>query len=194
VGIYFVTQNPQDIPDSVLGQLGNRVQHALRAFTPQQQKFIKNAAVTYRANPDFAVETAITDLAVGEALVSTLEDKGNPSIVQRVLIRPPASKLGVASAQAHRLTMMSDGMGDKYAAVQDRESAYEVLKAKAEQAASQAEQAQTSAKTSAPKSGGRTRETMGEAAVKSMVRAATSSIGRTIARELIRGVLGGLKR
>lgn len=193
VGIYFVTQNPQDIPDSVLGQLGNRVQHALRAFTPQQQKFIKNAAVTYRANPDFAVETAITDLAVGEALVSTLEDKGNPSIVQRILIRPPASKLGVASAQAHRLTMMSDGIGDKYAAVQDRESAYEVLKAKAEQAASQAEQAQTSAKTSPPKSG-RTRETMGEAAVKSMVRAATSSIGRTIARELIRGVLGGLKR
>ena len=94
VGIYFVTQNPQDIPETVLGQLGNRVQHALRAFTPKQKKFIKAAAETYRQNPDFDVEDVITQLGVGEALVSTLESKGAPSIVQRVLIRPPSSRLG----------------------------------------------------------------------------------------------------
>lgn len=191
VGIYFVTQNPQDIPDSVLGQLGNRVQHALRAFTPQQQKFIKSAAQTYRPNPAFAVENVMTELSVGEALISVLEDKGNPSMVQRTLIRPPSSKLGVASAEARRMSAMADGIGGKYDAVQDRESAYEVLKKKAEGAAAQAEKAQGSAKKS---TGGSRRESVGEAAVKSLVRAATSSIGRTIARELIRGVMGGLKR
>ncbi|PZQ43670.1 MAG: hypothetical protein DI551_11685, partial [Micavibrio aeruginosavorus] len=114
VGIYFVTQNPQDIPDSVLGQLGNRIQHALRAFTPQQQKFIKQASQTYRANPAFKVEEVISDLAVGEALVSTLEDKGNPSMVRRILIRAPQSKAGPCSADARKMTASADGVGAKY--------------------------------------------------------------------------------
>jgi DNA helicase HerA-like ATPase len=193
VGIYFITQNPQDIPETVLGQLGNRVQHALRAFTPQQQKFIKAAAQTYRENPAFKVDDVITDLSVGEALVSTLEDKGNPSMVQRTLIRPPSSKLGPASAESIRMASQADGIGGKYDAAQDRESAYEMLQGKAETASRQAEKAQDAAtKTKTARTPNR--QTLGEAAVKSLVRAATSSVGRTIAREIMRGVMGSLRR
>ncbi|MCB9988376.1 MAG: DUF853 family protein [Rhodospirillales bacterium] len=191
VGVYFVTQNPQDIPETVLGQLGNRVQHALRAFTPQQQKFIKVAAQTYRENPEFKVEDVITELGVGEALVSTLEGKGTPSIVQRTLIRPPSSRLGPASDGARKMTMQADGIGTKYDVVQDRESAYEILQKKAAQ---QAEQAQKAAEKSKTKKRSSNRQRVGEAAVKSLVRSLSSSIGRTIARELVRGVMGGLKR
>ena len=126
VGVFFITQNPADVPDTVLGQLGNRVQHALRAFTPKQQKAIKQAAETYRENPKFKVADVITELGVGEALVSTLEGKGTPSIVERALIRPPTSKLGVASAEAKRMALQADGVGAKYDTTQDRESAYEI--------------------------------------------------------------------
>ncbi len=194
VGIYFITQNPQDIPDSVLGQLGNRVQHALRAFTPQQQKFIKQASQTYRANPAFKVEEVMPDLAVGEALVSTLEDKGNPSMVRRILIRPPESKVGPCSAEAQSTAMKADGVGKKYDVTRDRESAYEMLTQKAENAAKRAENVQRDAEKSKPEKTGRQREGVGEAAIKSIVRAASSSIGRTIAREIIRGVMGSLRR
>jgi DNA helicase HerA-like ATPase len=193
VGIYFVTQNPQDIPESVLGQLGNRVQHALRAFTPQQQKFIKTAAQTYRANNAFDIEAAIVDMGVGEALVSTLEGKGTPSIVQRALIRPPSSRLGPCDAAAFKQALLDDGVGEKYNSVQDRESAYEILQKKAEAAAKQAEKAQESAGKSA-QSRSSSRQGVGEAAVKSLIRAASSSIGRTIAREVMRGVMGSLRR
>lgn len=192
VGIYFITQNPQDIPDSVLGQLGNRVQHALRAFTPKQQKFIRDAAQTYRPNPAFKVDEVISDLAVGEALVSTLEDKGAPSMVRRILVRPPSSKVGPASPDAKRMASQADGVGKKYDLTQDRESAYEILKAKAEGAAKRAETVQKEA--SKTRSGGRQTQSIGDAAIKSVVRAASSSIGRTIARELIRGVMGSLRR
>ncbi len=193
VGVYFVTQNPQDIPESVLGQLGNRVQHALRAFTPKQKKFIKVAAETYRQNDKFDVETAITELGVGEALVSTLEGKGQPSVVQRTLIRPPSSFLGPAEEAAKKEARANDGIGEKYTNVQDRESAYEILTKRAEQAAKQAEKAQESAEKSKKKrSSGR--QSVGEAAVKSLIRSMSSSIGRTIAREIIRGVMGGLRR
>jgi len=192
VGIYFITQNPQDIPDSVLGQLGNRVQHALRAFTPQQQKFIKQAAQTYRANPAFKVEEVISDLAVGEALVSTLEDKGNPSMVRRILIRPPESKVGPASNDAQRMAMQADGVGKKYDAAQDRESAYEMLTQKAQAASKRAESVQRDAERAKPK--GRQPQSIGEAAIKSVVRAASSSVGRQIANALIRGVLGSMSR
>ena len=194
VGIYFITQNPQDIPDSVLGQLGNRVQHALRAFTPQQQKFIKQAAQTYRANPTFKVDDVISDLAVGEALVSTLEDKGNPSMVRRILLRPPQSKVGPCSDDARRMAMKADGVGAKYDAAQDRESAYEMLTEKAEVATKRAESAQREAAKTKPAKAGRSREGVGEAAIKSVVRAASSSIGRTIARELLRGIMGSMRR
>lgn len=196
VGVFFITQNPADVPDTILGQMGNRVQHALRAFTPKQQKAIKQAAETYRENPDFDVADVITELGVGEALVSTLEGKGQPSIVQRTLIRPPSSRLGPATAEAKRMAMSVGGLHAKYGETQDRESAYEVLQAKAEKATAEAEKAQEAAAKSKakPKKRSSNRQSVGEAAVKSAVRSISSSIGRTIAREIMRGVMGGLKR
>lgn len=176
-----------------MGQLGNRVQHALRAFTPKQQKAIKAASETYRENPDFDVADIITELNVGEALVSTLEGKGNPSIVQRALIRPPMAKLGPASAEAKRMAMMADGIGAKYDVSIDRESAYEILKKRAEEASKKAEAAQEQAQKSKKKRSSN-RQSVTEAAVKSVVRAMSSSIGRSIAKEIIRGVMGGIKR
>jgi hypothetical protein len=196
VGIYFVTQNPQDIPESVLGQLGNRIQHGLRAYTPQQQRFIKVAAETYRENPAFNVADVITELSVGEALVSTLEDKGIPSVVQRVLIRPPSSRLGVASESAVMMARQAAGMDTKYAQTIDRESAYEILTKRAEvKMAEAAKQNQTVAPPApAPKSSGNNRQGLAEAAIKSVVRAASSSLGRQIMNQLVRGILGGLRR
>lgn len=199
VGVYFVTQNPQDIPEAVLGQLGNRIQHALRAFTPQQQTFIKQAAMTYRANPDFKVEQAIGELVTGEALVSVLQGKGEPSVVQRVLIRPPSSRLGLATAEAQRVAMMADGIGGKYDACQDRESAYEILSARAEKAVEQAERAQKSSRASQQEMPRRTqtssrRQTTGDAFVKSMVRSVGSSVGRAVTREIVRGIMGSMRR
>ncbi len=190
VGIYFVTQNPQDIPETVLGQLGNRVQHGLRAFTPKQQKFIKVAAETYRQNPAFDVADVITELGVGEALVSTLEAKGTPSVVQRVLIRPPSSRLGEASASAKDMARKADGLGDKYDSTIDRESAYELLLERAK-----AKEAQmTKAAQTQPKKRASNRQSVAEAAIKSAVRAASSSLGRQLMKQLMRGLLGGLKR
>lgn len=193
VGVFFITQNPDDVPETVLSQLGNRIQHALRAFTPKQQKAIKQAAETYRENPTFDVADVITELGVGEALVSTLEGKGQPSIVQRTLIRPPSSKLGPVSTSVKAMVMDASSMGKKYDAVQDRESAYEVLQKRADKAGDQAEKAQEAAKKSKGKRKS-TRQGVGEAAVKSLVRSVSSSIGRTIAREVMRGLMGGLKR
>lgn len=192
VGVFFVTQNPQDIPESVLSQLGNRVQHALRAFTPQQQKFIKQAAQTYRANPGFKVDEIIGELITGEALVSTLQVKGDPGIVQRTLIRPPASRLGPATAEAKRMAMMADGVGGQYDKVQDRESAYEILNARAEKASQQAVRAQTTSRPVARKAA--SRQTTGDAFVKSVTRAVGSSLGRTITREIMRGIMGSMRR
>ncbi len=222
VGIYFVTQNPQDIPDSVLGQLGNRVQHALRAFTPQQQKFIKTAAQTYRANPAFGVETVITELGVGEALVSTLEEKGNPSIVQRALIRPPSSHVGPCDPASFKKSMQDDGVGAKYDAAQDRESAYEALKSRAGKLHEQAQDAPVKkASGGRPADGlatktvkvvissiaysvgsaladaifgkGRKQSAVNKAA-KSVVRRTASSVGRNVGNEILRNTMGGLRR
>lgn len=194
VGVYFITQNPADVPDSVLGQLGNRIQHALRAFTPKQRKAIKQASENYRENPKFDVADVITELSVGEALVSTLEGKGTPSIVQRALIRPPSSKLGVASDEAKRMTMKADGVGTKYDVTEDRDSAFEVLKKRAEKAAVAAGEAQDGAAKAKEKKKSSNRQGIGEAAIKSIVRAASSSLGRQIATQIIRGVLGGMKK
>lgn len=194
VGIFFITQNPADVPDTVLGQLGNRIQHALRAFTPKQQKAIKQAAQTYRENEKFDVADVITELGVGEALVSTLEDKGTPSIVERTLIRPPMAKLGPATAEAIRMALQADGVGAKYDETKDRESAYEILQKRAEKAAEQAEKSQEAAEKSKTKKKSSNRQGYIEASIKSMLRSVSSSVGRTIARELMRGVMGGLKR
>lgn len=190
VGIFFITQNPADVPDTVLGQLGNRIQHALRAFTPKQQKAIKQAAETYRENPKFDVAEVITELGVGEALVSTLESKGTPSVVERALIRPPTSKLGPATAAAKRMALQADGVGEKYDVTIDRESAYELLQKKAEAKVEEAEKKEKEE----PKKRKSNRQGVGEAAVKSVVRAMSSSIGRSIAKQLLRGVMGSLKR
>lgn len=140
VGVYFVTQNPLDVPDMVLGQLGNRVQHALRAFTPRDQKAVRAAAETFRTNPELDVETAITELAVGEALVSFLDEKGRPGIVQRAYICPPFSQIGpIQPAQRQNLIENSLVYGI-YEKEIDRDSAYEMLKGRAEQSAAQAEE------------------------------------------------------
>ncbi len=194
VGVFFITQNPDDIPDTVLSQLGNRIQHALRAFTPRQRKAIKQAAETYRENPAFDVAEVITELGVGEALVSTLEGKGQPSIVQRTLIRPPSSRLGPATQSAKDLVLSASVMGRKYDETIDNESAYEILQKKAEIAAKQAEKAQEAAEKAKTTKKRSSRQSTGEAAVKSFVRSISSSLGRTISRELIRGVMGALKR
>ncbi len=141
VGVYFVTQNPIDIPEDIAGQLGNRVQHALRAFTPREQKAIKSAAETFRANPDLNVETVITELKVGEALVSILMADGAPSPVQRTLIKPPCSRAGPVTPEERKVLIDIDLVGDKYDTLIDRESAEELLSAKAGEAAAAAAEA-----------------------------------------------------
>ncbi len=195
VGVYFVTQNPLDIPDTVLAQLGNRVQHALRAFTPRDQKAVKSAASTMRANPKLDVETAITELAVGEALVSLLDEKGRPGITQRVYVLPPGSRIGPIDAGERRALVAGSLVAGVYDTTVDRESAYESLRRQAE--AAMASQPQPEAAkggglgdvlfgSTGPR-GGR-RPGMLETAATSAVR----TMGTTIGREIIRGVLGGL--
>lgn len=141
VGVYFVTQNPIDIPEDVAGQLGNRVQHALRAFTPREQKAIKAAAETFRANPDIDVETAITELKVGEALVSVLMADGAPSPVQRTLVKPPRGRVGPVTPEERKVLIETDLVGAKYDIRVDRESAEELLTAKATEASAAAAEA-----------------------------------------------------
>ncbi|GAB5378530.1 MAG: DUF853 domain-containing protein [Acuticoccus sp.] len=135
VGVFFVTQNPLDLPDTVLGQLGNRIQHALRAYTPRDQKAVRAAAETFRPNPKLDTAAVITELGVGEALVSTLDEKGAPTMVERTLIRPPAGRLGPASDGERAVLIAASPFGAKYDTPIDRESAYEILKARAEKAA-----------------------------------------------------------
>lgn len=185
VGIYFVTQNPLDLPEAVLGQLGNRVQHALRAFTPQDQKAVRAAAQTFRTNPAFSVETAITELAVGEALVSCLQEDGSPGIVQRTLIAPPASRIGPITDEERREQMQRSPYAGVYDQAVDRESAYERLK--------QARQETVLPEKPAPvKSRGREPESLSTTLTKSVVRSVGSAIGSSLGRQLIRGLLGSL--
>ncbi len=198
VGVYFCTQNPLDIPDDVLGQLGNRLQHALRAFTPRDQRAVRAAAETFRANPKLDVSEAITQLGVGEALVSTLHDKGVPSIVERTLICPPSSRIGPATAEERQTVMSRSPVGGRYDQPVDRESAYEVLRQRAERVAADAAAAQEAARApeeaaaadGGSRSGGRQRQSPLEA----MVTSAARSIGSQIGRQLLRGVLGSLTR
>lgn len=145
VGVYFITQNPSDIPDSVLAQLGNRVQHALRAYTPAEQKAIKAAAQSFRTNPAFDTEQAITELGTGEALISTLDEDGKPGIVQRAMVIAPACSMGSAPDDAKRYIIDNNDLRAKYAESVDRESAYELLEAKAVEAQRAAEEAQVAA-------------------------------------------------
>jgi DNA helicase HerA-like ATPase len=144
VGVYFITQNPIDIPDTVAGQLGNRVQHALRAFTPRDQAAVRSAAETFRANPGVDVATAITELKVGEALVSLLQPDGSPAPVERTLIKPPASRVGPVTPQERGVMIQTDAVGDTYDTAIDRESAEEMLAAKTQEAAAAAAAARAS--------------------------------------------------
>ena len=192
VGIYFVSQSPGDIPDSVLAQLGNRVQHALRAYTPKEQKVVKAAAQSFRENPDLDTVTAITELGVGEALVSMLQDKGIPAPVQRVLVRPPYSRMGAANTAERQAILSQDLNQQRYITPIDPRSAHEVLlerTAERQKQAQKAELAERAAKAeSKPKARSSSRQSSGEAFLKSVARAAGSSLGR----KLFRGVLGSL--
>ncbi|MDB5986362.1 MAG: hypothetical protein JWR16_1415 [Nevskia sp.] len=223
VGIYFVTQNPLDVPDSVLGQLCNRVQHALRAFTPRYQKAVNSAAETFRANPKLNVSEVIQQLGVGEALVSTLGEGGVPNIVERVLVRPPRSRIGAITPEERKAVMSRSPVAGKYDQTVDRESAYEKLGGRAQAAATsnaapaaadaapadadwhqQAEAAwgHGSAKSAPPPAPppareaprGRQQQTVLDAALKSAARSVASTVGRQLGQQLLRGLLGSIKR
>ncbi|RZW05823.1 MAG: DUF853 family protein, partial [Rhodobacteraceae bacterium] len=208
VGVYFVTQNPADVPEDILGQLGNRVQHALRAFTPRDQKALRLAAQTYRTNPRFSTEEAIREVGVGEAVTSMLEAKGAPGVVERTLIRPPSSQLGPIAATDRQGVIDTSPVSGKYDRAIDRESAHEVLTGRAEKAAREAEEAErkedeaeererefkqarryeaervgrsTSRKTSRS-------DSVGDKLTKMVVKELTGTTGRRI----VRGILGGL--
>jgi DNA helicase HerA-like ATPase len=198
VGVYFVTQNPLDIPDTVLGQLGNRVQHALRAFTPRDQKAVKSAADTMRPNPKLDIGAAITELGVGEALISLLDDKGRPGITERVYVLPPASQIGPISGAQRQALLANSVVAGVYEKTLDRESAFEKLNGR-----TQEKQAQEKAAEVEKQSGGgllgslgdllgggakRSRASVGEQLLKS----AASTIGREVGKQIIRGVLGGI--
>jgi DNA helicase HerA-like ATPase len=218
VGVYFVTQNPLDIPDTVLAQLGNRVQHALRAFTPRDQKAVKSAASTMRANPKLDIEQAITELAVGEALVSFLDEKGRPSVTERLYVLPPGSQIGPITPAQRQVLMAGSLVAGAYEKTVDRESAYEKLKGRAAAAPTTAPAGRTlddaprgggtaapapsTAQAPAPAPGG---GWLGDVAggllrgsgrkdsvLETVAKSAARSIGSTVGREIIRGVLGSI--
>jgi DNA helicase HerA-like ATPase len=192
VGIYFITQNPMDIPEEVLAQLGNRIQHALRAYTPMEQKAVKAAANAFRANPDFDTYTAITSLDIGEALISCLDIKGAPTIVERVFIQPPGSQIGIIEPELKSQLINTSALNPKYQNVLDVESAYEKLaiqqkelEKQAQEAAEIAEEEKLKERSSSKKS---TRMGPGERFVNNIL----GSIGREVGNKIVRGVLGGI--
>ncbi len=205
VGVYFVTQNPLDIPDSVLAQLGNRVQHALRAYTPRDQKAVKATAQTMRQKPGLDIEAAITELAVGEALVSFLDAKGRPSVTERAYVLPPGSQIGPITPQQRQQLIQGSLVAGVYEKEVDRDSAYEKLQVRAAAAASEAAQAPGGGAAGQSASGGilgglndvlfgRTgpRGGVHDGLAQSMARSAVRTMGSTVGREIIRGVLGSL--
>ncbi|MDH5408034.1 MAG: DUF853 domain-containing protein [Gammaproteobacteria bacterium] len=182
VGIYFVTQNPLDIPDNILGQLGHRIQHALRAFTPKDQKAVKVAAQTFRQNPNIDTEQVITTLGVGEALVSVLDEKGTPGHVQHTLIAAPESRIGPLQEAERQLHLQRSPLRGKYDQLLDRQSAYEMLK--------QQHQAAATAPTQKTTSSRRGREP--DSITTTLLKSVTRSIGSQLGRQIVRGVLGSL--
>lgn len=221
VGVYFVTQNPLDVPDTVLSQLGNRVQHALRAFTPRDQKAVKAAAETFRPNPDLDTRQVITELGVGEALVSTLERKGIPSVVQRTLIRPPSSRLGPLTKKERKQLIQKSPVFGQYEKTVDRESAYEVLQKRAKKQNRQEEkqreaedrERETSGRMKRSRTGfqlpdfdrddrptrsskrkSRRRRSNRQSVTEAAIKSVTRSIASSLGRALVRGLLGSLKR
>lgn len=214
VGVYFVSQNPLDIPDVVLGQLGNRVQHALRAFTPRDQKAVSAAAQTFRQNPKLKVESVLTELAVGEALVSMLDENGSPEIVERAKIVPPHSQVGAISPDQRKQVINSSAIAGHYEKAVDRESAYEKLQARAGEKVQTAGAPPVAVGASAPEGAkpsllasalgtagsafqptigprGAIHDSMATSMAKSAMRAASSQIGRQVVRGILGGILGG---
>ncbi|WP_299480967.1 helicase HerA-like domain-containing protein [uncultured Roseibium sp.] len=221
VGVYFVTQNPLDIPETILAQLGNRIQHALRAFTPRDQKAVRAAAETFRPNPDLNTERVITELGVGEALVSTLEGKGIPSVVQRTLIRPPCSRLGPITQAERRALIQSSAIFGLYERAKDRKSAYEILMNRAEEEQRQEQRSRDREEKHARKHGeprrsrsgfqlpdfGRddrprkesmkrrsSRRSQRDSVLEAGLKSAARSLGTSLGRALVRGLMGSLKR
>jgi DNA helicase HerA-like ATPase len=200
VGVFFITQNPLDVPDTVLGQLGNRIQHALRAYTPRDLRAVRAAAQTFRANPQLDVETVITELGVGEALVSTLQGKGVPEIVDRCLIRPPSSRIGPITDPERGAVRSRSPVGARYDEDIDRESAAEILKERADQAAAEAEAARRKAEREqqARGTGSGSRSTRRRSTrmnkTEKMVNSAIRSLGTSIGRSLVRGIMGVLTK
>jgi DNA helicase HerA-like ATPase len=202
VGVYFVTQNPLDIPDAVLGQLGNRVQHALRAFTPRDQKAVRAAAQTLRPNPDLDAEQAITELAVGEALVSLLDEQGRPGVVQRALIRPPDSRIGPIAPEARREIMASSPVAGHYEQAVDRESAYEKLQARTAGKQGEVPVPRRDGEAPAGAGGGGVGDVLRDILLGSTgprggrregaIESAAKSAARQVGREIMRGVLGSI--
>ena len=205
VGVYFVTQNPLDIPDSVLAQLGNRVQHALRAFTPRDQKAVKATAQTMRQKPGLDIETAITELAVGEALVSLLDAKGRPSVTERVFVLPPGSQIGPITLEQRQALLANSLVAGVYEKTVDRESAYEKIKGRTEVAAAEAAKSPTGGAAGQSESGGMLgglndvlfgttgpRGAKHDGLAQSMARSAVRTMGSAVGREIIRGVLGSI--
>ncbi|MDO8458297.1 MAG: DUF853 domain-containing protein [Burkholderiaceae bacterium] len=218
VGVYFVTQNPLDIPDSVLAQLGNRVQHALRAYTPRDQEAVKATASTMRQNPKIDIQTAITELEVGEALVSFLDEKGRPSVTERVFVLPPASKIGPITPEQRKALMMDSIVAGVYEKTVDRDSAYEKIKGRVETRINQSDAASTGNASSGNAQTGNDSQNGGgnaggglmgsindvlfgktgprggqhDGLAQTMARSAVRSIGSSVGREIIRGVLGGI--
>ena len=186
VGVYFVTQNPLDLPETVLGQLSHRVQHALRAFTPKDQKAVKAAAETFRTNPDVNVVKAITELAVGEALVSVLDEKGTPTMVERAMIYPPKSRLTPLTPEERGQAIRASVLYGHYERAVDRESAYEKLKAKAEQRKIETQEAP------APKGRAAAPRSQTTDIINAVAKSAAHAVGSQIGRQIIRGVLGSL--
>ncbi|MCJ7421584.1 helicase HerA-like domain-containing protein [Sphingomicrobium astaxanthinifaciens] len=209
VGVFFVTQNPIDIPDEVAGQLGNRVQHALRAFTPRDQKAVRAAAGTFRQNPGLDVAEVITQLKVGEALVSVLDEEGAPTPVERTLVKPPSARAGALSSGERAMIMAADGIGARYDEVVDRESAEEVLEARAaakaaaaaeDEARAAEEEAREKAERAARRSGGTRSRSRSSSRSSSTVdkigraveRTIVNKIGRQIGNAILRGILGSM--
>ena len=221
VGVYFVTQNPLDVPDTVLGQLGNRVQHALRAFTPRDQKAVKAAAETMRANPGLDIATVITELGVGEALVSMLDEKGRPAITERVFILPPGSQIGPITAEQRQQLLKDSLVSGVYEQTVDRESAYEKLKGRAAASPTSAPSAAGGARSMREEAADAVRSGAGDVAagagtagaggwlgdiagdllksngrkdsiLETVAKSAARTIGSTVGREIIRGVLGSI--
>jgi DNA helicase HerA-like ATPase len=188
VGIFFISQSPLDVPEEILGQLGLKIQHALRAFTPKDRKVIKSVAQSFRANPEYETEKVLTDLGIGEALVSTLDAKGRPRPVQRTLIRPPESRIGPLADDERTERIDRSPFKGRYDTAVDRESAYEMLKERAEKLQKQQIMAEKEKAAEPRPARGRKRQSIGEAFVKSAAR----SIGSQVGRRIIRGILGSI--